>query len=878
MTDAFTERAGVAWLCVALCGLVCISAGAGEVELSLGKSPQTLVVENPGPAVTPALYIVGRPDRSTKPPRKTKGITLNGVRLTESLLSESVLILRPDGSGSWGYHAGFDIFREPHFRNGRRIDPRTLVEYDKWRYDPLGPVARVGGDMNLLRLYHNRPMPAALYEIAFPPPIRIRRLEVRSNCDSLAVKGVVVRVRLYADRRCGKLIADRPVGPAAESKRFPVRFDGLDRHRVYLELSARGPPGVAVDLYWPFFEAILDTRGLPLPVLRTGKNVWQVGQDADASRRGRIVVRWEDRPPPQRVWDDFEDPSTSRWHGGKVLTGGPETGLAFTGRKFIRATFPAIGKDYALSRSCEALDLTRYNRLGVAARVRRGAPMRAILLGIRNAAQRHQYVRLRPGPRWKFQVFDIGRFRRDRVRQMMIYWVGMPGINRPGSPCVYDFDTIALWHEAPSPPPRADLPGHVRTHRSAVAEADPPRRAIPPVQEWFPRGVYDGICSRSDRECRWLFDRMKTLHMNTVYLSNGTLEGLRRILPLAEARGIRLVYQGGGEASLYYLHLATPQARRQSLAKVVLPRARQWLPRFRGRWGLVAWSLTEEIAPQLSRELQPLYRLVRALDPDHPPTVLHNNLSAAIADLETNRPAVITHDFYPYFWSPRSGPSNPRRSVSAYRSHVASYYKACRKHGASLWMMPQAWGQAETAPLDPPNYGYRRGMRTPQPGEIKLQGWVAVAEGATGLLYYAALAADARQHQLWDAGWRETENTRAAGQLFERIGRVGSLLCRLQRDYREAGFVRSSNPSVLAHSFVPRPGRRGKGRYIVLASLDGFGGQQLDLTVPAEARVYDLVARKDLTGALKSLRLGPGEGTLLLVGTEGDYRAACRLR
>ena len=111
----------------------------------------------------PTVFVVGRPDRKVEPVRKTKGITLDGVRLTETLLSESVLILRPDGTGSWGYHAGFDIFREPEFRDGQRIDPRTLVEYDKWRYDPLEPVTVVGGDINLLRLYHQRPYPPAFY-------------------------------------------------------------------------------------------------------------------------------------------------------------------------------------------------------------------------------------------------------------------------------------------------------------------------------------------------------------------------------------------------------------------------------------------------------------------------------------------------------------------------------------------------------------------------------------------------------------------------------------------------------------------------------------------------------------------------------------------
>jgi hypothetical protein len=285
---------------------------------------------------------------------------------------------------------------------------------------------------------------------------------------------------------------------------------------------------------------------------------------------------------------------------------------------------------------------------------------------------------------------------------------------------------------------------------------------------------------------------------------------------------------------------------------------------------LAAWSLTEEIGPELSGELSPYYELVRSLLPASPPTVLHNNLAAAKRDLETNKPLVVTHDFYPFFWSPRSGPSNPGRSVPYYRGRVSSYYRACREHGASLWIMPQAWGTAESAPLDPPNYGYRSGMRTPEPGEIKLQGWVAVAEGATGIMFYAAVARKPEQHQLWDQGWTETANTRAATELFGRLTRVAPLLCRLERDYREEGFVRSSNPRVLAHSFVKRRGYPGDARYVVLASLDGFGPQTLDLSITGGDRVYDMIDRTDITGNLTQMELAAGEGRVFLVGNQAE--------
>ena len=848
---------------------------AGEAEIQLNRPSESIAVDNPGPSVVPTVYVVGQPDRTIEPVGKTKGVTVDGVRLTETLLSESVLILRPDGTGSWGYHAGFDIFREPDFRDGKRIDPRTLVEYDKWQYDPLEPVARVGGDINLLRLYYNRAYKPAFYEVAFPPPITIRSLRIASNCDGLSRKGVIIQARLYADRQREQMIAERTIGPEQATKRFPVVFDKLGQNRVFLELSAEAPKGTAVDLYYTFCEAQLDTRGLKLPLLGTGENRLTFTDDYDASHRARVVLRWTERPPAERLWDDFED--GLRWGGCKLTTSSPENGLAFTGERFARATFPANGRDFGLNRSLPSLDLTKYNRVSIASRVVRDAPMRAILFGIKNADTHYQYVRPRPGRQWNFQTFDISGFRRDKAIAMNFYWMALPGFSRPDDPCVYDVDGICLWHEEPKPAVTRELPAKIANYASPLSGIEPPRRPIPPIQEWFPMGIYDGICSRPNKECEWVFDQMKKLHMNAVYVSNGGPKDFERILPIAERRGIRLIYQGGGEGAMYYEHLATAEARKRSLEQVILPHARDWLPKFRNQWSLAAWSLTEEIGPDLSRELAPYYALVRELIPNNPPTVLHNNLAAAIADLEMNKPLVVTHDFYPFFWSPRSGPSNPGRSVSYYRGRVSSYYRACRQHGASLWMMPQSWGTAETAALDPPNYGYRNGMRTPEPGEIKLQGWVAIAEGATGIMFYAAVGSRPQDHHLWDMGWTETANTRAAAELFRRVTRVAPLLCRLERDNREEGFVTTSNPRVLAHTFVKRNGYPGNARYIVLASLDGFGPQTLDLSVTGNGRVYDMIERAEVTGKLAQIELQAGEGRVFLVGTTDDFAQDCRL-
>jgi hypothetical protein len=213
-------------------------------------------------------------------------------------------------------------------------------------------------------------------------------------------------------------------------------------------------------------------------------------------------------------------------------------------------------------------------------------------------------------------------------------------------------------------------------------------------------------------------------------------------------------------------------------------------------------------------------------------------------------------------------------------------------------MMPQTWGLEESAPLDPPNYGYRTGFRTPEPGEIKLQGWVAVAEGATGIMFFTSVAIRPDEHEIWDYGFKETANTRAAGELFGELKKVAPLLCRLERDYKEKGLVLKfldggtglssrlerdykekglvavKSGSALAHSFVKRPGYPGTGRYVILASTDGFASQVVSLEIAGGQQVYDMVRRNVITD-LGNIKLGAGEGMVLLIGTPGQFREDC---
>jgi len=61
----------------------------GEWKQAFDRLPAEFTIDNPGPAVAPTIYLVGLPDRSVDPVRKSHGLTWNGVRLAEELLSDS---------------------------------------------------------------------------------------------------------------------------------------------------------------------------------------------------------------------------------------------------------------------------------------------------------------------------------------------------------------------------------------------------------------------------------------------------------------------------------------------------------------------------------------------------------------------------------------------------------------------------------------------------------------------------------------------------------------------------------------------------------------------------------------------------------------------
>jgi len=419
----------------------------------------------------------------------------------------------------------------------------------------------------------------------------------------------------------------------------------------------------------------------------------------------------------------------------------------------------------------------------------------------------------------------------------------------------------------PSPPPRPDpLVNYVSPNKNAKPSRLP---MIKDPREFFPRGFYWGLgCPHWD----FVLDDMKAHHMNCIYGSNWSPEPFLRFLPLAERMGIRCIYQGASWGSLYYFTYHNEQQRKQSYEQELVPTFKTLVEKVKNSPALLMWSLTEEIAPGTARFLTDYYRLVRELDPYHPPTVLHNNVAAAQDDLSINKPLVVSTDVYPFFLDPRHGPTTPERSLNYFARRMEEMYRLCRNAEAALWAVPQAWGAEPEYSFDPPYFGAVGGMRKPTAAMMKVQAWVAVLKGATGVFYFLYIANHPEESGLRNYDWSETEQLRGATEVFAQLEKVAGLLVRLERDYEDAKFVTTSNPVVWLHTFKSKPKYGLRCRYAVVVNTDWEKEQSFELKLasplPPRSFIYDCVAGKPL--GQSALTLAAGEGTLLAFGSQQE--------
>ena len=264
---------------------------AAEVDVQIVSSPQTIKLFNEGETVTPTIYIIGEAAPSAEGPRWTSGATLNGVRFSNRILSQGVLILRPDGTGTFGYQAGFELFPEPINQW-----PEHDQFFGKWKYDPVrvAPVAKTAG--NFLQICNEHRPTSTVYELTFPDALRIKAVTVNAKSDQRDPKLKAI-TRVWADPERKQLLGEMLEESPRTKSQYTHSIQGLNRSSVFVELTSNGEAKSA-SLYGVTLSAELNTEALKLPHLIPGDNELRYSDDKNSSRKARLMFRWGAKSTP----------------------------------------------------------------------------------------------------------------------------------------------------------------------------------------------------------------------------------------------------------------------------------------------------------------------------------------------------------------------------------------------------------------------------------------------------------------------------------------------------------------------------------------------------------------------------------------------------
>ncbi|MBT3377954.1 MAG: hypothetical protein HN742_01410 [Lentisphaerae bacterium] len=286
--------------------------------------------------------------------------------------------------------------------------------------------------------------------------------------------------------------------------------------------------------------------------------------------------------------------------------------------------------------------------------------------------------------------------------------------------------------------------------------------------EFFPAGPYiygrpEGLRVRAEKlglTLEGFFDHLAAdvkAHGGTaIYYANLTTDPpvFRMAVNAAQRRGLKVF---GQLTQDLYLRV---ERGRDHYEKVTLPTARRIMPQYRGLEGVAGWMPKEEIPAEHMPLLREYRRELRKLDPTHALFMLHNHLAPFQAETG-DLPEWFGFDRYRFrCFKAHYGLliSTPKDMASRLTAEIASCYAEAAKRGRPLLYVMQGYGHQDVCTAEEvrawsgggsehlgPNTGYAEIApgawlgwdRYPPPlNGMHLQSWLAVAEGAKGLLIF----------------------------------------------------------------------------------------------------------------------------------------------
>ena len=875
---------------------------AGTVEFEATESRREFSVEiSDYQQVCPTIEIRAVTDYSGEPVRCTRRPALNGCTLADELLTGSILTLRPNGTGVWVYDGGFNGY-----------DPATPIdetnnpsEYLKYKWDPAEGRAGVFEHLRVRWLSLGQ-RGSVVYRIRFPSQVAIKAVRLITGYRNLEQDGeihcilsrdpdgreVIGRYTISAKTispPTARVRFSHPVDQerTAEVEGYGMRFDGVDAHETWLTLTSNGKSR-HVWLSPVHITAWLDTAELELPVLKRGENTLVFTDAEDSSHRARITLSWPEAAQKEQVLASFEQglDGCAAGNNATIALNRGLAGGAAKGQGYLTASLqPVLDREGMPQHADVRLNVgksnwTSYNRFRIAVNTDGASPEDKLKLGLysRPGGYSHLVYPLGKTDGWREYSVDISNLPRSHVRWLAIKTHGLKW--KGEKPFTLYIDDIRLTHEEESgeQEQRSPLDGLTADQRGVLKKnilkwRDAPSIPLPEKkrdaqpEDYFPMGVWGGYgdsmrLAEALGLDKWdgvraVMNDLRAHNMNSIAGSSQPfLEDDGRYLDILEQAGIRSWLYGPA----YYHDQGSDPANRHHFEHRIAPAAREIAPRYRGRWGILIWGLTEEIPESMVPHVARYHELMEEIDPTHKSMVLYNYAGPARRAAELIKPPVLAMDRYPFrhTWS--------GRELANFADTIDRHDRIARSINVPLWVVLQSYGDRTLTPGG--NYFHTR--QIVHPLQMKAQAWVAVAHGAKGLYayFYKFTRQPGRNH--YTVLKTETgEDTPAYRAWTEALGEIRphtDLLIKLQR--QDQSVAKADDPKVEVSTFVARPAKEKEapGTYLIAVNTDRTKERTFSLTCSLRGKIRDLKDGRELSDEeCGRLVLPPASGRIFRV-------------
>ena len=359
-------------------------------------------------------------------------------------------------------------------------------------------------------------------------------------------------------------------------------------------------------------------------------------------------------------------------------------------------------------------------------------------------------------------------------------------------------DMTLTKHPAGAPKPTVYIDEYGRTIRNG--------------KPFFPFGFYFGPAPNRDGSYKAHIDRISNSPFNTIMpygINSDSLGTIKEYLDYLDSKNVCILYSLKDilKGIAYYeenmLGLGDEKGQINGIVNA-----------FKGHPAVLGWYLNDEAPPKYQDRLIERYRMVRALDANHPTWSVLCDPGSLFAYLETCD--VLGTDPYPINRAPITTVSN----------WASATVKVADGH-RSVWMVPQV--------MDWNCYNYDRETRAPSLDEMTVMSYLCLIEGAKGMIYYSyfdlqrdSLGFDKRWNDVMVMG-REIEKIIPAALSIKKPSKLT-----LQTSSQDLHYKAMSDDN-------------GK-TYLLLANTSKVKGAAVTVSIPANCKV-ELLKNADISDA-----------------------------